>query len=312
MISCDGSNTENVTARVQRGYGTVKDIVRMLDRMCLGPFMYQKAVVLRNSMLVGTLLSCSEAWYNITEKELVQLEQVDKYLWCNLLEVARTVPYDLICLELGLEPIRFIIMRRRLMYLQHIMKQKETSLIKNFFLTQMKSLKKKDWGKTIIEDLKYLEINITYTQIEHIPIETFKNMVKNQIKYKSLKYLLNKRNQRNGKGMELSYENLRMQNYLCSEDIDISNEERKFIFQLRTKMCFSIKTHFRNMHLSVLCGGCKLQESTTKHTLECNNLIGSNELVTYLPNIEDLYGDDEDEQVYISRILKDNIRRLSE
>ena len=55
-----------------------------------------------------------------------------------------------------------------------------------------------------------------------------------------------------------------------------------------------------------------MQESTTKHTLECNNLIGSNELVTYLPNIEDLYGDDEDEQVYISRILKDNIRRLSE
>ena len=177
MISCDGSNTENVAARVQRGFGTVKDIVRMLDRMCLGPFMYQKAVVLRNSMLVGTLLSCSEAWYNITEKELVQLEQVDKSLWCNLLEVARAVPYDLICLELGLEPIRYIIMRRRLMYLQHIMKQKETSLIKNFFLTQMKSLKRKDWGKTIIEDLKHLEINISYKEIEQMPIETYKNIV---------------------------------------------------------------------------------------------------------------------------------------
>ena len=69
------------------------------------------------------------------------------------------------------------------------------------------------------------------------------------------------------------------------------------------------------MHFSVLCGGCKLQESTTKHILECNNLIGSNELVTlltYIPNIEHLYGDDKDEQVYISRILKENIRRLPE
>ena len=130
------------------------------------------------------------------------------------------------------------------MYLQHIMKQKDTSLIKNFFLTQMKSLKRKDWGKTIIEDMKHLEINISYKEIEHIPIETYKNIIKNKIKYKSLIYLIGKRNQRNGKGMELSYENLRMQNYLCSEDIDISNEERKYIFQMRTKMCFRIKTHF--------------------------------------------------------------------
>ena len=128
----------------------------MLDRMCLGPYMYQKAVVLRDSMLLGTLLSCSEAWYNITEKELVQLEQVDKSLWCNLWEVARTVPYDLLCLEFGVEPIRYIIMRRRLIYLQHIMKQKESSLIKKFFLTQIKSLKKKDWGKTVLEDFQHL------------------------------------------------------------------------------------------------------------------------------------------------------------
>ena len=124
------------------------------------------------------------------------------------------------------------------MYLQHIMKQKETSLIKNFFLTQMKSLKRKDWGKTIIEDLKHLEINISYKEIEQMPIETYKNIVKKQINYKSFKYLLSKRNKRNGKGMELLYENLTMQNYLCSEDIDIYNEERKYIFQMRTKMCF--------------------------------------------------------------------------
>ena len=112
--------------------------------------------------------------------------------------------------------------------------------------------------------------------------------------------------------MELIYENLTMKNYLCSEDIDISNEERKCIFQMRTKMCFGIKTHFRNMHTNVLCGGCKIEESTTKHTLECISLLGSNELVTYIPDIQDLYGDDEDEQVYIIRILKDNIRRLPE
>ena len=32
--------------------------------------------------------------------------------------------------------------------------------------------------------------------------------------------------------------------------------------------------------------------------------------MTYIPNIEDLYGKNEDKQVYISRLLQDNIRRM--
>ena len=116
VISSDGTNTENIAQRKKRGYGTVRDITKMLDKLCLGPYMFLKAVVLRNFMLVGTLLSNSEAWYNVTEVELNQLEQVDKALWCNLTEVAKIIPYDLLCLELGLEPLRYIGMRRRLIW----------------------------------------------------------------------------------------------------------------------------------------------------------------------------------------------------
>ena len=75
----------------------------MLATMCLGPYIIEMAMVLRDSMLVGTLLSCSEAWYNLTESDIGHLEQVDKSLWCSILEVVTTIPYDLICLEVGLE-----------------------------------------------------------------------------------------------------------------------------------------------------------------------------------------------------------------
>ena len=89
-------------------------------------------------MLVSTLLTCCEASDNLTEIDLGNLEQSDKALWCDILEVARTVTYDLVCvvclvcLEIGLVPIRYIIMRRRLINLLHILKQKETSLAKQF------------------------------------------------------------------------------------------------------------------------------------------------------------------------------------
>ena len=255
VISSDGTNTANITNRKGRGFGTVKDIVNMLDNMCLGPYMYQKAVVLRDSMLVGTLLSCSEVWYNVTESEVGQLEQVDKGLWCQLLEVARTVPYDLLCMELGIEPLRYIIMRRRLIYLQHVLKQKETSLVKQVLKTQMINPKKKDWIYTVKENMKHLDIKLTFENIQLMSKESYKKLIKNKIKEGALRYLISKRNKRNGKGMEIDYTQLEMQNYLRTEDIEITNYERKLIFQLRTQMNFKIKTHFRNMHENTLCDG---------------------------------------------------------
>ena len=55
-----------------------------------------------------------------------------------------------------------------------------------------------------------------------------------------------------------------------------------------------ITSQFRNMDENVICGG-----------LYCNILLGKNELV-----ILELYGYDEEEQVYIAGLMKDNISRL--
>ena len=108
----------------------------------------------------------------------------------------------------------------------------------------------------------------------------------------------------------MEYNELKIQNYLSSLDIDITNEERKVIFQLRNQMHFKIKTHFRNMYDSTNCEGCKNESLTTKHALECSSLIEINELLTYIPKYKDLYGEDEEEQVYIARLIRNNLKRL--
>ena len=84
----------------------------------------------------------------------------------------------------------------------------------------------------------------------------------------------------------------------------------KIIFQLRTKIHFKIKTHLLNIYMDIICDECMKAESTTRHTLECAILLGKNEIVTYLPLYEDIYGDDEYEQAYTSRLLRDNLGRL--
>ena len=69
-------------------------------------------------------------------------------------------------------------------------------------------------------------------------------------------------------------------------------------------MNFKIKSNFRNMYSDINCDGCRVKESTTRHTLECSSLLGGNELVTYIPCYEDLFGEDEAEQVYIARLIR--------
>ena len=149
--------------------------------------------------------------------------------------------------------------------MQHILKQKETSLIKQFLTTQMETLKKKDWGKTVREDILHLGLDISFADIEIMPKQTYKKLIRQKIQQKSFEYLINKRNNRNGKGMAISYHSLEMQNYLLSEDMEITNNDRKHIFQFRTQMSFDIKSHFRNMHANTICDGCRLEESTTYH-----------------------------------------------
>ena len=100
--------------------------------------------------------------------------------------------------------------------------------------------------------------------IEEMPKQTFNTIIKKSIKESSLSYLNNKRISRNGKGIEMEYDQLEMQNYLSSLDIDKTNEERKIIFHLRNIKHFKIKTQFRNMHASTLCKGCKKEPLTTK------------------------------------------------
>ena len=66
------------------------------------------------------------------------------------------------------------------------------------------------------------------------------------------------------------------------------------------------------MHANKQCEGCKTKSLTTQHALECQSLLGKNELVTYLPFYQDLYGDDEEEQIYIARTVRNILKRLTQ
>ena len=107
-------------------------MIQMLEKKLGGHFHFKIAIILRNSLLISSMLSNSEVWYSLTKKDTDLVEQIDEMWMRNLFECSRNVAKDLLYLELRVVPISFIIKARKQMYLHHILHQPEDSLLYRF------------------------------------------------------------------------------------------------------------------------------------------------------------------------------------
>ena len=98
IISSDGKNSKNVTSRRKRGVGIVTQIMAMLEELCLGKYNFEVALILRNSLLISSLLTNAEAWYNVSDSDITELEKVDESLFRRVLETPSSTPKEMLYL----------------------------------------------------------------------------------------------------------------------------------------------------------------------------------------------------------------------
>ena len=77
ILSSDGRNVKNISSRRNRGVGSVTQIMSILEDICFGNYYFEVAILLRDTLLISTLLTNAEAWYNLTSSDLKELEAVD-------------------------------------------------------------------------------------------------------------------------------------------------------------------------------------------------------------------------------------------
>ena len=75
-------------------------------------------------------------------------------------------------------------------------------------------------------------------------------------------------------------------------------------------MAFQMQNR-RYRHQDITCKFCKNVKFDQKHLMECKYLIGQSEIVSSIPNYNDLFNGKLEEQMYISRILKEHFRKLT-
>ena len=84
-------------------------------------------------------------------------------------------------------------------------------MVAKFFQLQLQQPIQGDWVSTCRNNLKEMNIELTWNEIRMMTKENFHNVLKLKISEISLKYLLNKRS---SKGKEIKYKSLEMADYI--------------------------------------------------------------------------------------------------
>ena len=132
-------------------------------------------------MLVNGLLFNSEVWYSVKAKHLEILENIDQILLRKMFKAHSKTALEALFLEAGIIPLRFIIAKRRLMYLWTILQRPEEEMLKKVYKTQKVVRTSGDWANIIEEELKTYNINLTDEEIEATSKYTLKNLVKRNV-----------------------------------------------------------------------------------------------------------------------------------
>ena len=156
----------------------MRKILTILDGIPFGKYHFEAGVILRNSLLVSSMLFNSKVWYNITNSELELQETVDLMLLSGILKSPKSTPKEMLFLELGLVPFREIIRKRRLGFLHYILNESKESVIYKVFESQKKNKTSKDWVTTVLKDLKEIYLDLSFEQIGKMKKRLFMNTVK--------------------------------------------------------------------------------------------------------------------------------------
>ena len=179
-------------------------------------------------------------------------------------------PIELLYLETGTVPIRYIIKARRLTYLRNILTKNKNELISRVYYAQKRKPVRDDWFLTVKHDLEELDIQLSETELISMSKYKFKKFIKAKISVAAFKYL-EKLRKGHKKGTNINYDNLEMQSYLTS--YTLNNEQKIFLFKLRSEMT-NVKSNFSSMYTDVNCDICDENvPQTDSHLLDCIKIL---------------------------------------
>ena len=159
VISSSGSLRPCLEDRRNKGWGKVAEMTGILAEMP-NSRQIQVGLKLREAKIHNGILYNSEAWSNVTNKDMDSLGQVDMAALRAIMGGGHSkCPKAFYFLEFGTLMVKHIIMIRRLLYHYHIYTREDFETIKKVYLKQIESPSKGDWINLVQSDFSFIEVD---------------------------------------------------------------------------------------------------------------------------------------------------------
>ena len=266
VIQNNGSNKSNIKKRTEKAHGNVHKIVTSLKERPYGKHYFKAAMLMRQGMLVSSMLTNSEGWINLTKTDIEELDKPDITLQRKVLASTGNPSKCFMNLELGIIPVKYVIQQKRLNFLHYILNEPMESLVKQVYLALKEDSRKGDFVHLLKLDKDDLEIDIEDDDIQEIPKEVWKKYVREKVRDLAFKQLVDENNTKE-KTKSIYFSELKISEYL---ENNMNTALSKLIFSVRSKT-LSIKEWSPWQYTDDTCVVCKNNTETMNHFMICQS-----------------------------------------
>ena len=246
--------------------GNVNKILTSLNERPYGKHAFQAALLMRQGILLGGMLSNAESWTNVTEIDIHKLTMPDTMLHRELLSTSGNPSKVFMSLELGIIPVKFALMAKRVKMLNCILNENINTTMRQVYETLKGDSKRGDFYDLVGKDLQALNIEMEENEISSFSKQRWKKYVAQKTKESAFQYLVTQ-NSILENTKHIFFEDLKLSNYLRENR---STKLAKIIFSIRSKT-FDIKSWQPWKYFDNLCVQCELREETMDHFMCCKS-----------------------------------------
>ena len=99
----------------------------------------------------------------------------------RVLEVPSTCPKEMLYLEMGCVPFKYIVASRRLNFLHYILNEDESSLIHQVLKSQSEQPLKDDWYLSVVKNLEEFQLDMNFEEIKQLSSFSFHTIVQKYV-----------------------------------------------------------------------------------------------------------------------------------
>ena len=211
VVNSKGSNSDLIEDRIQRGTSAMIRVEALVKETSLGIYTISVHLLLYQSLFLSSITFNSQAWTNVKESEVMQLEKLQLKCLKKILQVPGSTTNSVTFLESGELPIRYIVDRNQLMFLYHIYHLDSEDPVKRMWESMKKLPGEKNWWYFVNRKMK--KYGVLLEDVKLKSQGSFKEHVKKKIREIGLSDLREECKSKS-KTQHLQYKTLKPQEYL--------------------------------------------------------------------------------------------------